>query len=335
MSTEVNLLHKAEDYFEKRGWEVRTEVKIRGRIVDVIAIKGEDIAAVEVKGTGGDIEKGIMQSLHQKGAVNLSYFAIHRDSFTKSIKDTCKNLGIGLLVIDKKTDEMVRPEHTLSLKSVLRKVLKKKQKRAGTLETRSSLLEILFRSKSQILILKLLFWNQAREFHLSDIARKTDLTPPAVSKEIFKLLRTGLVVRRDQGNLSFYKINKDSIIFEEMRKIFLKYEIFSEILSKKLAKEQIRYALIYGSFAKGTEQEGSDIDLLVVGDVQEDHLLKTIPKIERNTGREINFILWTEKEFKEKVYKKIPLIREILDNPLVMIVGDEDGFKRAAKKGSS
>lgn len=113
-------------------------------------------------------------------------------------------------------------------------------------------------------------------------------------------------------------------IFDEMKRIFLKYEIFSEMLSKELVKEKIRYALIYGSFAKGTENETSDIDLLVVGDVAEDYLLKIIPKIERNTGREINFILWTEKEFRVKMQKNILLIREILGTPVMMIVGDED-----------
>ncbi len=96
------------------------------------------------------------------------------------------------------------------------------------------------------------------------------------------------------------------------------------MLSKELVKEKIRYALIYGSFAKGTENETSDIDLLVVGDVAEDYLLKIIPKIERNTGREINFILWTEKEFRVKMQKNILLIREILGTPVMMIVGDED-----------
>jgi len=131
--------------------------------------------------------------------------------------------------------------------------------------------------------------------------------------------------------MSFYKINKKSIIFDEMKRIFLKYEIFSEMLSKELVKEKIRYALIYGSFAKGTENESSDIDLLVVGDVAEDYLLKAIPKIERNTGREINFILWTEKEFRDKMQKNIPLIREILDTTVMMIVGDEDEFKRFTK----
>lgn len=333
MSTESELTKRIDEHFAKEGWSVRKGVKIRGRLADIVAVRNGKIAAVEVKGTGGDVEKGVMQSLHQKGAVNFSYLAIPRDMLTDSIKSTCKNLGIGLILVDKEAREVIRPKQTPSLASVQRMILGKPKKYQKVIESKSSL-EAIFRTKSQILVLKLLFLNSASEFHLSDIARRTGLSPPGVSKELANLVKAGLVKRRDQGNLSFYRINQDGIIFSEMKRIFLKYEIFSEILSEELAKERIKYALIYGSFAKGTEKEGSDIDLLVIGDVPENHLLRAIPKIERSTGREINFILWTEKEFREKVQKKIPLIREILETPIIMIVGDEDGFKRAAKERS-
>lgn len=335
MSTETDILGKVGEYFQNRGWEVRKEVKVRGRVADIVAIKDEKMAAVEVKGTGGDVQKGIMQALHHKGAVNFSYLTIHRQNLTNSVESTCKNLGIGLLVVDDRVEEVGAPEFSEALSSVRKHILKKNQKtrKKKTLDAKSHL-DAIFRSKTLILVLKLLFLSPSKEFHLSDVARKTGVTKPAVSKELSKLVRTGLVTRREQDNISFYKINKDAVIFEEMRRIFLKYEIFSELLKKELEKERIKYALIYGSFAKGTEQEGSDIDLLVVGGVSESYLLKTIPKIESSTGREINFILWKEKEFEEKAARKTPLIREILETPVIMIVGDEDGFKRAAKEGS-
>lgn len=333
MTTEIELVERMEEYFQRKGWRVNKEMKIRGRMADIVAVKGNEIAVVEVKGPRGDIERGIMQSLHQKEAVNISYLAISKESLKKSVKETCKNLGIGLILVNDKIEEVVKPKHTQSLTSVRNKILHKESKlKEKSIETKS-LLDMIFRTKSQILILKLLFLNTTKEFHLNDIARKTNLASPTVSKEMSNLVKTGLVTRRNQGNLSFYTINKNSIIFDEMKKIFLKYEIFSELLSKELSKEKIKYALIYGSFAKGTEKEESDIDLLVVGDVTESYLLNTIPKIERKTGREINFILWTEKEFREKVKKHIPLVKEISKTPVIMIIGDKDGFKRAIKEG--
>jgi len=55
------------------------------------------------------------------------------------------------------------------------------------------------------------------------------------------------------------------VIHDELKRIFMKYEFLDELLASKLRTERVKYALIYGSFAKGTEGEKSDVDLLVVG----------------------------------------------------------------------
>ena len=238
-----------------------------------------------------------------------------------------------MILADKGIKEIVRPEYTAPLKSVQKKLLESKPvKTTKVIETKSPL-ELILHSKSQILILKLLFLNPAKTFHQNGIARKTGLTPPAVSKSIANLTKLGLVTRRSQGSMSFYRTNRQCIIFDEMKRIFLKYEIFSSMLSDNLVDEDVRYALVYGSFAKGTENESSGIDLLVVGNVAEDCLLDVIVKIEKDTGREINFILWTENEFMGKAQKRIPIVREILKTLVIMIVGDKNEFKRSVTKG--
>lgn len=332
MTTESVVMPKVEEYFSKRGWRVLREVKLRGRVADIVAVKGEDIIVVEVKGSIGDIESGIEQTLHQKKAVNFSYLAIPKERATERVMNTCKNLGIGLILLNDGVKEAVKPVRSKALLSVRKKILGLKPKKLERkLAVRSSL-EYLFRSKNQVLILKLLFLNSTKEFHLNEIARLTDLAPSTVVKEIRYILNIGLVVRRTQGNLVLYKINNKSIIFDELKRIFLKYELLDEIISRELPTEQIRYAFIYGSFAQGTETESSDIDLFIIGKIKENALLYVIRKIEGKMGREINYIIWTEEEFRKKVRDKVPLLRNIVDNPIIMIVGDEDEFRRAVKQ---
>jgi predicted nucleotidyltransferase len=110
--------------------------------------------------------------------------------------------------------------------------------------------------------------------------------------------------------------------------------MLDEVILKGLYNKDIKYALIYGSFAKGMETATSDIDLLVVGNVDEDSLMKSVSKTERISGREINFVLWKEKDLMEKARKNIPLIKEISKTPIMMIIGDEDEFKRLVKTRS-
>lgn len=330
IDTEIAILQKAEKYFEKRGWKTFHEVKLRGRIVDIIATKDGKITAIEVKGGSGDIQRGIEQALHQKNTANFSYLAIPKNRSSKIIINSCQNLGIGLLLVNDGVEEAIKPIISNVLPSVKNIVFREKNKTQKIVYIKSSL-ENLFRSKAQILILKLLFLNSSNEFHANDIARKTGLAPSTIAKETPLIQNIGLVTRRTQGNLVFYKINNKCIIFNELKRIFLKFEMLDEIIAKDLSGEKIKYALIYGSFAKGTESQSSDIDLLVIGDVNENTLLKSISKTERTIGREINYLLWKEEEFMDRVEKKIPLINEISKTSIMMIIGDEDEFKRLIK----
>ena len=66
--------------------------------------------------------------------------------------------------------------------------------------------------------------------------------------------------------------------------------------------------------------------------MDEDHLLKAMHEVERETGREVNYVLWNEREFEGKVRDQIPLLGEMSKTPVIMVVGEQSEFKRAIKK---
>jgi len=194
------------------------------------------------------------------------------------------------------------------------------------------MLERLFTSKSRVKLLELLLLNPTEEFHLREISRRTQVSAPYVKREMTNLINLGLVLKRSQGNLTLFKFNKDSPIAEELKRIFLKTESFGRFIQDSLKEiGDVKFALIYGSFAKGEEAETSDIDLLIVGDVNERKMLDIMEKVEERIGREANYIAWTAKEFEEKAREKIPLLEEIANTPVIMIVGDLDEFRKAVK----
>jgi predicted nucleotidyltransferase len=330
LTSEAAVASEVADYLEGAGWKVSRGLKLRGRKADIVANKDGEIAVVEVTGSLGDTELGLERTLHYKRAANFAYLAMPKERGDRDVLAACRTLGIGLLLIDGGVTEAMKPERGEGLASVRESIIRVRPKTRGIV-LRSSL-ERLFRSRAQILILKLLFLNPTSQLHLNDIARKTDIAPSVASKECRLLLSLGLVRKSTKGNLTLYEINGQSVIHDEMKRIFLKYELLDELLASKLRLEQVRYALIYGSFAKGTEGERSDVDLLVVGDIEEDKLLKAVNEIERETGREVNYNLWTEREFVEKVETQVPLIREIAKTPVIMIAGEESELKRAVAK---
>jgi len=192
------------------------------------------------------------------------------------------------------------------------------------------MLEKLFTSKTRVRILGILISNPDREFHLRELSREVKITPIYVKKELQNLEELNLVLKTKKGNLSLFQINRNSPIFTELKSIFMKTEYFGELAKKSLKKLKIDFAFIFGSFAKGIERKESDIDLFVVGDANENDLLQIIQKIEKRTGREINYILW-KKTVLMKRAKKHHLLNEIARNPIIMLIGDENEFRKIIK----
>jgi predicted nucleotidyltransferase len=190
-----------------------------------------------------------------------------------------------------------------------------------------AMLEKLFTSKTRTKILSKLLFNPDKEFHLRELSREIKTTPIYVKKELDNLKELNLVSTSKKGNLSLFKINRDASIFADLKSIFMKTEFLSEIIKKSIAKLKIDFAFIYGSFAKGIEHEESDIDLFVVGSINEDELMTIVQKIEKKINREVNYVLWN-KDLLALRAKKHHLLNEIAKNPVIMLLGDENELRK-------
>ncbi len=199
------------------------------------------------------------------------------------------------------------------------------------------MLERLFTSKTRVGILSQFLLNSGSEYHIRGMAGTIHATPILVQRELENLEQLGLLKKRRVGRMVLYRLDEGASIADELKRIFLKTEgLGAQLLAgiSKKERERIRFALIYGSFAKGVEVASSDIDLLVIGGVDEGAVLKSVMRTERETGRQVSLVLWTEDEFLEKAGLGIPLVRELAETPVIMIVGDSDEFRRLVKQGS-
>lgn len=188
------------------------------------------------------------------------------------------------------------------------------------------MLEKLFKSRTLVSVLGSLLTSDS--IHMRELARRAKTGPTNVKRELEILHGMNLASETRKGNLSLWSINKSSPLYPELRNLFFKTELAGDYLSGILQKFNPKYAFIFGSFAKGTEKEGSDMDLFLIGKIDEDELLRAIAKAQKELSREINYILWSEPEFLERKRGGHSLINEISRNPIIWLWGDEDGFRR-------
>ena len=83
------------------------------------------------------------------------------------------------------------------------------------------MLNNLFTSKTRVLILRELLFS-TEKIHLRGLARKINITPIYVKKELANLQNIGIVKQEKLANLTLYNINPDCPVLSELRSLFIK-----------------------------------------------------------------------------------------------------------------
>jgi len=186
------------------------------------------------------------------------------------------------------------------------------------------MLEALISSQTRVKLLALFLLNPGNEFFIREIVRKTGENMNAVRRELANLESFGLITGQKKGNMQYFTVRTDHFLYADLQKILLKTEGAAGIIRTALAKEPIECMFIYGSFAKGSAKPASDIDLFIVGNVDEDHLIPVIHSCEQTTGREINYTLMTQSEFRKRKRESDPFVKNVMQEEKILMCGTCD-----------
>jgi len=175
-------------------------------------------------------------------------------------------------------------------------------------------------NKNQNLILGTFFNDPEKEYYLSELAKKLDKKPGVFQRDINSLNEEKLLESSYNGNRRFFKLNKKHPLYKELQSIFFKTTGIEGSLRNSIKKiKGIEKAFIYGSYAQGKERSTSDVDLFIIGTINENNLIDSISKIEDKIGREINYTLMTKEEFKEKENSN-SFVKNVLNNKIIELM---------------
>jgi predicted nucleotidyltransferase len=173
-----------------------------------------------------------------------------------------------------------------------------------------------------------LLLNPDCQVHVRDLARRTKTHAGSLHRELSRLASAGLIMRTVAGNQVRYQANKQSPIFSELASIFRKTRGLTSVIRDAIEPLQrnIEVAFIYGSMAKGTAHEHSDIDLFVIGDADFTALVLALHPCQEELGREINIGLYSRAEHRRKLSERDAFIREVIAQPKLFVLGSDDDF---------
>ena len=191
------------------------------------------------------------------------------------------------------------------------------------------MLKTIFGSRTRIKILKLFIFNPKKEYYIREIERliKTGFDP--VRRELIQLESIGLLRSRVSGKQKYYSLNAGHMLFPEFKSMILKTVGIGDVIAGAITgRDDIMIAFIYGSYAKNTEIENSDIDLFIIGDISSKDLQEAVSNIESQTKREINHTVYSAKELKEKYKAKNHFILSVIKEEKIFLKGDEHALRK-------
>ena len=172
-------------------------------------------------------------------------------------------------------------------------------------------------------VLGLLLLRPDEALHGREIARRTGLPAGTITRELTKLAEVGLLKRTKRGNQQVYSADTNGPIFTELASILRKTSGLADVLLQALAPaaSKLRLAFVFGSVARGQETAGSDVDVMLIGDLGFREAVELLHPCQATLGREVNPKLFSTREFTEKAATE-PFLIDVLAKPKIFLIGN-------------
>jgi hypothetical protein len=195
----------------------------------------------------------------------------------------------------------------------------------------------LFGSNTRVRILKLFVLHPKEKFYIRQIARDVNLQLNSVRRELENLEQFGLLVSNPakteeeidaseadgKTDRKYYQVNTNFVLYDEIKSLLVKAQFLYErdFVDKLKKVGQARLLILTGFFVN---KEKSLVDILLVGRFNKEKLTKLIRSLENELGREVNYAVMDNKEFKYRKDITDIFLYDILENKKIVAI-DEMG----------
>lgn len=153
-------------------------------------------------------------------------------------------------------------------------------------------------------MLNLFYSNPNRSFYVREITRKIDEQINSVRRELANLLNIGIIKSETNNNRLYYEVDQDYEYYKPLVEIFGGKSGDSSIAQVELAEKDdeilkalgnVELILLTGNF---TRDNRSEIDLLLVGDLNPTQTAKYVKELEQKEDREVRYATMPGEEFR-------------------------------------
>jgi hypothetical protein len=172
------------------------------------------------------------------------------------------------------------------------------------------MLKRLFTSNTRVKLLTLFLRNPESEYFIRELTRKLEEQINSIRRELDNLKKLGLLKTKSKNRKKYYVVNKNFVLFNDLRNIILKAISDEDNIAKKLISlGDLDVIILSGMFI----DKETSIDLLLVGNIDRKRLEDYFTH-ELETKRPVRFSIMGREEFLYRRKCKDRFLGEIFDD---------------------
>lgn len=158
----------------------------------------------------------------------------------------------------------------------------------------------IFKSNLTWKILAYFLAHPSDEIYVKELARRLEAGPTNANNALRTLKKIGLLQRQGRARSHFYSLSNDSVIVKYLKIAYFLARLEEAKLVDRFFEvdEDLISLCIYGSFADGTFDEKSDLDLLIISHKEKSLFNPVVLKLETSLKLEINVELFSLSRWK-------------------------------------
>lgn len=173
------------------------------------------------------------------------------------------------------------------------------------------MLEALISSKTRIKLLLKFFLNSNMTAYLRSLESEFGESTNAIRLELNNLEKAGMLVSTLTGNKKLFRANTQHPLFSEIHNILLKQIGLDRIIEEVINRlGELDRVYLIGNFSRGLDSQV--IDLVFIGNIDRNYLLRLIEKAEEIICRKIRYLIYSTSEFEDMD------LRELDTTPLLL-----------------
>ena len=156
-----------------------------------------------------------------------------------------------------------------------------------------------------------LFLNPKQHAYLRELSAEFNLSPSLVSEELKQLNAAGFLDSQKNGRQIHYKANQKHPLFNELQSMVQKSMGMDRILDSIIERlGELEQAYLIDDYAEG--KDTGIIDLVLIGNIDQENLIDLVHKTERYIDRKIRTLVVQSDEW-------VTFSKSIIKRPMLLL----------------